>query len=784
MNAPIQAAANVPQYQILPIASLVPSDTHIQSMRRKRFDPKAMQELADSIGRLGVMQPIVVRPWKDGKFQIIAGERRWTATKLAKLDTIPTTVSTITDDGALEIQLMENLQREGLHELEEAEGYAELMKLKKLTADALVDLIAKSRTYVYQRLKLLKLCKEAREAFYAGEMSASIAYLVARIEHHDLQRQYLKEINATEWDRDGPMSYREALEHQHENYHLQLKSAPFDVKAVYTGAGGKAIGVPCGGCPKRSGNERDLFADIKGADVCTDPKCFAEKRAGADAIRLKEAEDKGLKVITGAAAKKVRPHQYDTDLHGYVTAKQKDYDFGGKTYQELLGKDLPQPALLVDPHSQTTIEVYPEEEIREALKKRGYKATHSSGGSSYNSQGRADDRKAKIEARARMRIFNAVREGNAKRALDINDTRRVTAWMWSYAGFDQRKRIVDARNLAAGLPKPKGHEYVSQFGELIEGMDARDLAVLMLDIILASELAVHTYSTGKPDHLHAAADRVGVDYAAIRKAVQTEAAAKAKPKKPRTNPSSTHPPFSGAHHERTPTNSSRPTRCRVRKRLLRRPGPRRRQAAQLLPAAQGHRPPRRNRLERQQRARRRRAQLQRQRGQHAGDGQGRQQARPVGAGPRHGHPRHRRAGAALSHLQALWRRQQPVGALRHQSQRRAPHLALRAAGSGTDGHRGLPRRWCRGLRPGWLLVEHAVGRLQLLGLVPGLRLRPPELRQQVLRAGRARRPHDPRSHLAIQPFIHSPEAHHAPQQQPHRRPKRSRPPRSHQPPCR
>jgi ParB/RepB/Spo0J family partition protein len=190
MSAAPEVLAGV---QSIPLASLRVSDTGAQAERRKRFDKAAIAELAESIRTVGLLQPLVVRPRDDG-FQIIAGERRFLAAQAAGLDTVLAAVRELTDDQVLEVQLIENLQREGLHELVEAEGYEALMKRHGYTVDDLVAKVGKSRAYVYARLKLLALCKEGRKAFYDGKISASIALLVARIPGDSLQQEALKEI--------------------------------------------------------------------------------------------------------------------------------------------------------------------------------------------------------------------------------------------------------------------------------------------------------------------------------------------------------------------------------------------------------------------------------------------------------------------------------------------------------------------------------------------------------------------------------------------------------------
>ena len=129
---------------------------------RRTIDPERLRELADSIGKVGVLQPILVRP-DNARFLIVSGERRWRAAREAGLKQIPAVVRTLTDAEALELAVTENLQREEVPPLEEAEGYERLHTTHGYTVEEIADKVGKSKTYVYSRLKLTSLCEEARE---------------------------------------------------------------------------------------------------------------------------------------------------------------------------------------------------------------------------------------------------------------------------------------------------------------------------------------------------------------------------------------------------------------------------------------------------------------------------------------------------------------------------------------------------------------------------------------------------------------------------------------------
>lgn len=190
MNAPASPIAAAGTFQMLGLDELVPSTTRVQERRRARFTPESLAELAESL-RGGMIEPIVARPRPDlGDFaaEIVAGERRWRAARLAGLDTVPVVVRDYTDEDALRVQLVENLQREDLNPLDEAEGYAELMERGSLKPDDLVRLTGKSRSWVYSRLQLLKLGEPAKAAIAEGRIDASTALVIAKYEHQQAEK--------------------------------------------------------------------------------------------------------------------------------------------------------------------------------------------------------------------------------------------------------------------------------------------------------------------------------------------------------------------------------------------------------------------------------------------------------------------------------------------------------------------------------------------------------------------------------------------------------------------
>ena len=138
---------------------------------RKQFDPDALADLADSIREHGIIQPLTVRKLQSGYYQIIAGERRWRAARMAGLDQVPAIVIEADDREAMELAMIENLQREDLNPIEEAEGYRQLMEQYNLTQEETAQRVGKSRSVVANALRLLNLCPPVRAMVEDGRLS-------------------------------------------------------------------------------------------------------------------------------------------------------------------------------------------------------------------------------------------------------------------------------------------------------------------------------------------------------------------------------------------------------------------------------------------------------------------------------------------------------------------------------------------------------------------------------------------------------------------------------------
>ena len=142
---------------------------------RKQFDPDALADLAESIREHGIIQPLTVRKLQSGYYQIIAGERRWRAARMAGLDQVPAIVIEADDRKAMELAMIENLQREDLNPMEEAEGYRQLMEQYNLTQEETAQRVGKSRSAVANALRLLNLCPSVRAMVEDGRLTSGHA---------------------------------------------------------------------------------------------------------------------------------------------------------------------------------------------------------------------------------------------------------------------------------------------------------------------------------------------------------------------------------------------------------------------------------------------------------------------------------------------------------------------------------------------------------------------------------------------------------------------------------
>ena len=167
---------------------------------RKDFEPEALEDLAASIAEYGVLQPLLVARGNDDNFLLIAGERRLRASKMAGLLDVPVIVSSYTEQQIAEIALIENLQREDLHFLEEAEGYEKLMTQFNLTQEAMAVRVGKKQSTIANKLRLLNLPLEIRNVLKEAQLTERHGRALLKLKNSELQEQVLKQIIKNGWN--------------------------------------------------------------------------------------------------------------------------------------------------------------------------------------------------------------------------------------------------------------------------------------------------------------------------------------------------------------------------------------------------------------------------------------------------------------------------------------------------------------------------------------------------------------------------------------------------------
>lgn len=265
------------EFQNIPLKSIFPDP----NQPRKFYDESAMEELTISIKESGVLQPILVReqPDRHDKYLIVCGERRYRASKAAGLKEIPAIIREINDEEALQLQIVENLQRKDVHPMEEAVAFKSLHE--KMTIEEIANRVGKSQTYVARRMKLTDLIEDFQTVLYGNHMTLTDAFLVAKLER-DQQEEIFKEVVPKDWKKRKDSWEIDDIEYEVNQATNELSSAGFktnDAK-LYPEAGA------CTTCQFNSANQPLLFDDKK--PVCSRPSCFAIKQQRARVAKFEK----------------------------------------------------------------------------------------------------------------------------------------------------------------------------------------------------------------------------------------------------------------------------------------------------------------------------------------------------------------------------------------------------------------------------------------------------------------------------------------------------------------
>lgn len=516
--------------------------------RRRGLDVDSLRTLADSITTHGLAQPILVRPLPASRvedtshmdprpaYEVVAGERRWRAAQLAELPTMPMLVRDLTDGAVLEIQLVENIEREDMDPMEEAEGFALLREKLGYTVEQIAAKMGKGRgpSYVRKRMKLLDLTPESREAMYDGTLQLSTGLLVAR-HPAEKQAEAIKFIAkmATK-GADGSVvhaPFRDVSLALYRKFATILKTAAFDINdpGLVFNAG------PCSTCSKRTRAHEDLFAESTdaGEDSCLDSTCWAEKKTAHMQRVRADAQARGLTVLEEAEALKVAPSPWSSFRPGYVSLDATAYTEVGDdgqerevTYADALraqGRKAAKPVVLINPHTSKAEELLPDDVATKLLPQKMQDEQAARVQRTNQARERVDtrspeekawDRSAVMRA-AVIRLFDAVRQ----RERTVEELRLVALQTIAHRDGDNLEILEVYMGWGDAHDADDPTEYLC---EKIAALDADQLAQVITMAAIEAALTTWNGHYGDDEDALAYLQAYGIDVLAVQAKVDED----------------------------------------------------------------------------------------------------------------------------------------------------------------------------------------------------------------------------------------------------------------------
>ena len=513
------------------INQLIVEDIIRSATNREHFKPEALEEMASSIREKGVIQPIVVRPVSciedeerhkaagKAKYELIIGERRWRGSKIAGKTDIPAVIRELDDHEALKLQVIENAQREDPDPLDEAQQYDALLKSGKSTVDELCAEIGKSRATLYGRIKLLSLPQKVKDALRAWKITPQVALLIARIPNPKVAEEAATRI--LQGNHDGqPFSFRQVQAFMAQEYMTQLKGAPFDPKdkTLVPDAG------PCALCPKRTGNQKELFSDVTQADVCTDPVCFRLKVEAARARLFEAAKADGKIVLSPQESGELYQHGSHLRYDAPLMELDADCPFAPKkTWRQVVAK-LPKeerPDIIVAIDREGVLhELIGRKEAGEAARALDLAKPHETRGSmSATSVQQGRDMKAAREKHERtIRAVDLAISGVIEKQAKAKDAkalfRLLRLLVMNEANFDTKRRVAKRHGYTT---MKKDGEATAFYHDFAKKVEAEPIPFILETLLWKSSLFAQN---GLPQAILAACKIYGLDPKKIEAAAQ------------------------------------------------------------------------------------------------------------------------------------------------------------------------------------------------------------------------------------------------------------------------
>lgn len=508
---------------------------------RSHCDETALAELVASIRLHGVLQPVIVRPHPSGTceaFELVVGSRRCQASKLARRETIPATIRELTDSQVIELQLVENLLREDVHELDEASGYASLQRLNAnlYTVETIAQKVGRSPTYVNGRLQLENLVDEAKRAFRAGKLTVSHAFEIARLQEQN-QRRALRECfpehrSVAAALKDGKaeaVTVRELRAWIEREVHLDLANAPFTPQDAHLlpSAGS------CAKCPKRTGNNPLLFPEtgLK-KSTCVDRDCYHRKVEAFVQLRVAPLEAQGKKVLRVSQAPAWQANRPANLLHEGQFRRAKKAAECPTT----------KPAILVDgKNAGTVFHLCQNDNCPAHAVVTRYQPTPQE-----QDRRRKEKLTERVEKQSRVCILDAIRK-KLPDSLSRPDFEMVALDYYRRLGHDPQRRVAricgweEKKSKASWGGETVDYEKIG--ANAIEAMSTANLHRFLIVCALVSDLSCPGYSPSQPlakdSNLARTAARYKIDIAKAAATVRAELTEKkgAKTKEKKSKPS-------------------------------------------------------------------------------------------------------------------------------------------------------------------------------------------------------------------------------------------------------
>ena len=511
----------VSSVQEIPLGRICESKTN----PRRQFDETKLAELAANIRQHGVLQPILVRRLSDGEadsFELVAGARRYRASKLAGCETIPASIRDLTDAQCLELQLIENLQRADVHELDEARGYAALMQLQPdtYTVETLAEKIGRSEKYVYARLRLMQLVEEVQQAFYTDKLTVAHAFEIARLTPDDQRRalaecfpQHRTTAALLKDKKAEAVTVRELRQWIEREVHLDLANAPFDTadESLLPAAGS------CLRCPKRTGTNPLLFPEVgQKKSICTDRLCYRAKVEALVQIRVKPLEEAGEKPlrISHAPSWQAQKPQPDVLYEGQYRRVAKKTECSQS-----------KAAVVIDgPQAGTLLHVCGDENCPVHARETRYQPTPQ------ERAARAKELFAeRVEKQTRVRILDAVRR-KLPATLPRPDLEMAALDYFRRLGHDNHRRLVRVYGWEEKKTKAAWGGTTVDYGAIaakaVREMKTQDVQHFLVVCALVSDLYCPGYNPrqalAKDSNLALTAARYKIDAAKLAADVRAQ----------------------------------------------------------------------------------------------------------------------------------------------------------------------------------------------------------------------------------------------------------------------